>query len=66
MLAADGPSYPNTLMDALMRTLSSFVLFAVLLLLLPLTLVAALADFLWFRLRTALHGPRRQKGVWEF
>lgn len=38
---------------------------ALLLLLLPVTMLAALADFLWFRLRTALRGPQRPKGVWE-
>jgi ABC-type microcin C transport system permease subunit YejB len=29
-------------------------------------LVATLSDFTWFRLRTALSGEHRPKGLWEF
>ena len=67
MLAVEGSSHPNVpLMDTLMRTLSTLCLSALLLLFLPLTLIAAVADCLWFRLRSALRGPQRPKGVWEF
>ena len=67
MLAADSHPQPNApLTDTLTDTLTTIGLSAILLLLLPITILAAFADFLWFRLRTTLRGPQRQKGVWEF
>ncbi|MGA7157186.1 MAG: hypothetical protein WBY53_10080 [Acidobacteriaceae bacterium] len=47
-----------------------FILFAVaapfVLIIFLLAFVAALADFAWFRLRTALSGGPHAKDVWEF
>ncbi len=63
MLAAESHPHPNA---PLTDTLTTIGLLVFLLLLLPVTIVAAFADCLWFRLRTALHGPQRKKGVWEF
>ena len=63
MLPVDAPPHSNS---PLIDTLTTLSLSAFFLLLLPLTLIAAVADCLWFRLRTALHSPQRPKRIWEF